>query len=224
VCTSAPITDRRARAPLGVVTLSGAFRTAHPHTLMLVTMAVREAVDRLAGEHDRDLRRVARASQAYAGSGRFVVVDRHGWVARAEGFGVGERVWVPGSLHAGSLWVPEIGQVRAQQISGGWVLHEERSAATTVVVVRGPSPRVLVTTGGGPAAATVEIPLTERHAEIVALLAEHPEGLDTGALMARLDGATTPVTIRAEMSRLRKRLGGLLESRPYRLTVPVEPA
>ena len=38
--------------------------------------------------------------------------------------------------------------------------------------------------------------------------------------MGQLAGATTPVTIRAEMSRLRKRLGGLLESRPYRLTAP----
>lgn len=214
VCTSAPITDRRARVPLGVVTLSGAFRTAHPHTLMLVTMAVREAVDRLAREHDRDLRRVALASEAYAGTGRFVVVDRHGWVARAEGFGVGERVWVPSSLHAGSVWVPEMGQVRAEQISGGWVFHEEVSADATVEVVRHPGPRVLVTTGGS----VVEIALSERHAEIVALLAQHPGGLDTAALMERLDGATTPVTIRAEMSRLRKRLGGLVESRPYRLT------
>ena len=69
-----------------------------------------------------------------------------------------------------------------------------------------------------PGASVVEIALSERHAEIVALLAQHPGGLDTGALMARLDGATTPVTIRAEMSRLRKRLGGLVDSRPYRLT------
>ena len=216
VCTSAPILDRRARTPLGVVTLSGAFRTAHPHTLMLVTMAVREAVDTLAGQHERDLRRVARASESYAGSGRFVVVDRHGWVARAEGYGVGERVWVPGSLRDGTVWVPEIGQVRAEAIAGGWVLHEAVSAPASVEVVRHPSPRLLVTTAGS----TVEIALSERHAEIVALLAQHPAGLDTAALMALLDGATTPVTIRAEMSRLRKRLGGLVESRPYRLTTP----
>ena len=214
VCTSAPILDRRARTPLGVVTLSGAFRTAHPHTLMLVTMAVREAVDTLAGQHERDLRRVARASESYAGSGRFVVVDRHGWVARAEGYGVGERVWVPGSLREGTVWVPEIGQVRAEAISGGWVLHEAATTAATLEVVRHPNPRVLVISAGS----TVEIALSERHAEIVALLAQHPAGLDTAALMARLDGATTPVTIRAEMSRLRKRLGGLVDSRPYRLT------
>lgn len=213
VCTSAPILDRRARTPLGVVTLSGAFRTAHPHTLMLVTMAVREAVDTLTGQHERDLRRVARASEPYAGSGRFVVVDPHGWVARAEGYGVGERVWVP-SLHEGTLWVPEMGQVRAERISGGWVLAEAAAAPAHVEVVLRPSPRVLVTTAGS----TVEIALSERHAEIVALLAQHPAGLDTAALMALLEGATTPVTIRAEMSRLRKRLGGLVDSRPYRLT------
>jgi hypothetical protein len=94
------------------------------------------------------------------------------------------------------------------------VLREEVSAEATVEVVRHPGPRVLVTTGG----AVVEIALSERHAEIVALLARHPAGLDTAALMALLHGATTPVTIRAEMSRLRKRLGGLIESRPYRLT------
>jgi hypothetical protein len=218
VCTSAPILDRRARMPLGVVTLSGAFRTAHPHTLMLVTMAVREAVEKLAGEHDRDLRRVARASEPYAGAGRFVVVDRHGWVARAEGYGVGERVWVPSSLRAGSLWVPEIGQVRAEAISGGWVLHEDvaLAAAVRVEVVRRPPAHVVVASGD----TTVEVPLSERHAEIVALLAEHPAGLDTAALMSRLDGVGSPVTIRAEMSRLRKRLGGLIESRPYRLTAP----
>jgi hypothetical protein len=215
VCTSAPILDRRARMPLGVVTLSGAFRTAHPHTLMLVTMAVREAVETLAGEHERDLRRVARASEPLCGQGRFVVVDRHGWVARAEGFGVGERVWVPSTLRAGSLWVPEIGQVRAQAITGGWVLHED-AAEASLEVVRRPTPRVLVTTGDS----TVEIPLSERHLEMVELLVRHPAGLDVPTLMAALPGATSPVTIRAEMSRLRKRLGGLVESRPYRLTVP----
>ena len=160
----------------------------------------------------------ARASEPYAGTGRFVVVDRHGWVARAEGYGVGERVWVPSSLRAGSLWVPEIGQVRAEPINGGWVLREDvaLAAAVRVEVVRRAPAHVVVASGD----TTVEVPLSERHAEIVALLAEHPAGLDTAALMSRLDGVGSPVTIRAEMSRLRKRLGGLIESRPYRLTAP----
>ena len=215
VCTSAPIVDRRARSPLGIVTLSGSFRTAHPHTLMLVSMAVREAAQKLAGEHERDLRRVARASEPYAADGRFVVVDRHGWVARAEGYGLGERVWVPSGLRAGALWVPELGHVTATEVSGGWLLREDATVAS-LEIVRHPSPRVLVTSSG----TTTEVPLTERHLEIVELLVRHPTGLEASALMGLLSGATTAVTIRAEMSRLRKRLGGLLESRPYRLAVP----
>ena len=215
VCTSAPVVDRRARTPLGVVTLSGAFRTAHPHTLMLVSMAVREAVQKLAGEHEPDLRRVARASEAYASTGRFVVVDRHGWVARAEGYGLGERVWVPSGLRAGALWGPARGHVTAVEIRGGWLLREDASIAS-LEVVRRPAPRVLVTSGG----TTTEIPLSERHLEIVELLARYPAGLGVNALMEHVSGATTAVTVRAEMSRLRKRLGGLLESRPYRLAVP----
>lgn len=215
VCTSAPVVDRRARTPLGVVTLSGAFRTAHPHTLMLVSMAVREAVQKLAGEHERDLRRVARATESLNASGRFVVVDRHGWVARAQGWGLGERLWVPSGLRAGALWVPELGHVVAEEVAGGWLLREDTSVAS-LEVVRRPSPRAMLTSEG----TTTEIPLSERHLEIVELLVGHPQGLGVTALMEQLSGATTAVTVRAEMSRLRKRLGGLLESRPYRLAVP----
>jgi hypothetical protein len=55
------------------------------------------------------------------------------------------------------------------------------------------------------------------------LLAAHPEGLTGERLAMELYGerAVTPVTLRAELSRLRGLLGPLLESRPYRLrTVP----
>lgn len=65
--------------------------------------------------------------------------------------------------------------------------------------------------------------LTARHSEIAALLASSPDGLDGGQLGHLLygDRRLDPVTPRAELSRLRSRLGGLLASRPYRLTVPV---
>ncbi|GAA2250338.1 transcriptional regulator [Streptomyces ruber] len=69
------------------------------------------------------------------------------------------------------------------------------------------------------------IVLSRRHSEILVLLARHPEGLTGDALLCALyeDGSVTPVTLRAELARLRRLLGpGLLASRPYRLTVPVE--
>ncbi|WP_432925280.1 GAF domain-containing protein [Microbispora sp. CA-135349] len=67
------------------------------------------------------------------------------------------------------------------------------------------------------------IRLGPRHSEIVVLLACHPEGLSSDQLSAELYGGRmlNPVTLRAELSRLRHRLGPLLDSRPYRLRVPV---
>jgi hypothetical protein len=69
------------------------------------------------------------------------------------------------------------------------------------------------------------IRLSRRHSEIVVLLARRPEGLMGDELLCALyeDESVPPVTLRAELARLRRVLGpGLLASRPYRLTVPVE--
>lgn len=68
-----------------------------------------------------------------------------------------------------------------------------------------------------------QIPLSPRHAEILAVLADAPEGLTTGELGAALDdGGLDPVTVRAEVSRLRKVLGSdAVSSRPYRLAADV---
>lgn len=67
--------------------------------------------------------------------------------------------------------------------------------------------------------------LSRRHSEILVLLARHPEGLTGDELLCALyeDESVPPVTLRAELARLRRLLGpGLLASRPYRLTSPVE--
>lgn len=63
------------------------------------------------------------------------------------------------------------------------------------------------------------ITLSRRHAEILLLLAEHPEGLSGDRLAVLLDESELDsVTVRAEMSRLRKVFGADgLGSRPYRL-------
>ncbi|GAA3814305.1 GAF domain-containing protein [Streptomyces phyllanthi] len=70
-----------------------------------------------------------------------------------------------------------------------------------------------------------KVRLSRRHSEIAVLLARHPEGLTGDELLCALyeDGTVTPVTLRAELARLRRLLGpGVLGSRPYRLMVPVE--
>ncbi|MFE9410997.1 GAF domain-containing protein [Streptomyces sp. NPDC006704] len=70
-----------------------------------------------------------------------------------------------------------------------------------------------------------ELRLSPRHSEMAVVLARHPEGLSGEALHLSLyeDETISPVTLRAELSRLRALLGPeLLASRPYRLTAPVE--
>ncbi|BDH59624.1 transcriptional regulator [Tsukamurella sp. PLM1] len=68
-----------------------------------------------------------------------------------------------------------------------------------------------------------EVPLTGRHADILALLARHPEGLTADHLALLLDERDLDVvTVRAEVSRLRKTIGAeFLGSRPYRLLRPL---
>ncbi|MFD5098425.1 GAF domain-containing protein [Streptomyces albidochromogenes] len=70
-----------------------------------------------------------------------------------------------------------------------------------------------------------EVRLSRRHSEILVLLARHPEGLTGDELLVALyeDESVTPVTLRAELARLRRLVGpALVLSRPYRLAVPVD--
>ncbi|MER6446452.1 GAF domain-containing protein [Streptomyces venezuelae] len=76
---------------------------------------------------------------------------------------------------------------------------------------------VLVTAGR-------RIRLGRRHSEIMALLAHHPEGLSGEELAIALyeDESVSPVTVRAEISRLRALLGSSAPlSRPYRTAGPL---
>lgn len=90
-----------------------------------------------------------------------------------------------------------------------------RPAAHLTVLARDEA--VLITDGRS-------LRLGPRHSEIVLLLARHPEGLTGDRLAALLYGEreVRPVTLRAELSRLRQVVGPLLDSRPYRLTRAVE--
>lgn len=87
--------------------------------------------------------------------------------------------------------------------------------------VLGPErPRWLITDETGHLRAT---PLSGRHADILLLLSRHPEGLSADHLATLLDERDLDVvTVRVEMSRLRKVVGAdFLDSRPYRLLKPI---
>lgn len=92
---------------------------------------------------------------------------------------------------------------------------------------RSAPPGMLLRTLGRPAG-VLERPdgttrLSLRHAELLTLLAAHPDGLSGDQLaMALHDSDHAAVTLRAELSRLRPLLGEIgLRSRPYRLSEPL---
>jgi hypothetical protein len=89
-----------------------------------------------------------------------------------------------------------------------------------LVVLGGDRPRWVTTDDYGHLRAAH---LTGRHADILVLLSRHPEGLSADHLAVLLDDKDLDVvTVRAEMSRLRKVIGAeYLASRPYRLLAPI---
>ena len=95
----------------------------------------------------------------------------------------------------------------------------EPMAGARLTVLGADRPCWQMTTADGPQAST----LTGRHAEILVLLSRHPEGLSADHLAMLLDDKDLDVvTIRAEMSRLRRVIGAeFVESRPYRLLSPI---
>ncbi|MCV7347309.1 GAF domain-containing protein [Mycolicibacterium rhodesiae] len=104
------------------------------------------------------------------------------------------------------------------RLTGGPV--EAAQPRPRLTVLGSERPRWLVTDEFGHLRATT---LTGRHADILVLLSRHPEGLSADHLAMLLDDKDLDVvTVRAEMSRLRKVVGAdAIESRPYRLMVPI---
>ncbi|WP_179965245.1 helix-turn-helix domain-containing protein [Mycolicibacterium psychrotolerans] len=100
------------------------------------------------------------------------------------------------------------------------VAAEPAARKPHLVVLGGDRPRWVTTDSYGHLQATH---LTGRHADILVLLSRHPEGLSADHLAVLLDDKDLDVvTVRAEMSRLRKVIGAEnLGSRPYRLLAPI---
>ncbi len=220
-CTAAPIHDPRDGSLLGVVDVSGPALTLHPAIGALVESAVRLAEESLWRHHRERLERLRRSTESVvsATSGPLLVVDDHGWVAHQSGICARDRIEAPRSDRA--VAVPGMGLCLPERLGDGWLVRP-REAATTVHarLHPGPDPWLEVLRDGEP----WRTPLTRRHAELLELLAAAgPQGVGAAALSARMYGdADHVVTIRAEVSRLRRVLGALIGTQPYRLAEGVD--
>lgn len=195
----------------------------HPATVALVDTVARLAEARLALEmHTRDDRLRSRY-QRHLGSlrgqpcalvtatGRILAAEPDGWWA--------QRIMVPED--GGALLLPG-GRTAVAEVLGEVFLIR----ALDVLAADPRLPRLTLRLLGDPPTARLDgrnLPLSPRHAEILALLALNPRGLTADQCSYHLYGDEgNPVTLRAEIHRLRAQLGTLLPAKPYRLNCDVD--
>ena len=219
-CTACPVHDPRTGDLLGVVDVSGPAETVHPTTVALVGTAVKLAEASLWRQHEGRLEALRNVAAPLLSGlpGAGLVVDDHGWVAAVTGMPSLERIAVPRAdrpvaIHGVGVCVPE-------PVPGGWLLRVSASSAIRLTLDLDARPPRAIVDGSS----RWLHPLSTRHVEVLVLLARAgAAGLDAGTLSTALYGDREHmVTVRAEMSRLRRSLGGLLLARPYRIAPEVE--
>ncbi|WP_019890257.1 helix-turn-helix domain-containing protein [Streptomyces purpureus] len=232
-CAAAPVHDPRDQRLLGIVDVSGPASTFHPATLALVGSVAQLAEAELRDRHLRSIERLRSVAAPIlcAVGGRAVAVDIHGWTAAVTGMPPMDRLPLPKSFRAGRTWLPSLGMCAVEPLPGGWLLRLDddgaggaRSTAETVsrVVLDVSRPRRWTLEVSG-AAGSWRQELSPRHAELLYVLALHRDGRSAAELADDVFGdRTRTVTVRAEMSRVRRHLAGVLAHRPYRFSEEVE--
>ncbi len=229
-CAGAPITDPRNGRLLGVVDVSGPLETMHPATLAWVDSVAKLAESRLRERHLGSLERLrAVAAPVLAGlGGRAAAVDGDGWTAAVTGMPYASRIPLPKSPSPGRRWLPALGLCSMEPLAGGWLVRSVDDTAESAphgasrIVLDLTRPRRWsVTVSGGAGSWSHE--LSPRHAELLYLLAADRGGRSAAGLAEDMFGDPgRTVTVRAEMSRVRRYLGGFLEHRPYRFCEDAE--
>jgi hypothetical protein len=233
-CAAAPVRDPATGRVVGTVDVTGPEESFHPTTLALVTAAARLAEHRLlaiAEAHDRRLREEYWPHLTRLGGTPGALLSAHGRVLAAspgsefpERIALpdgGDRVVVDGVAVGG---VPLGGGPVAgvlEPLGEGWLLRlppggPVRTALTLPLL--GARTPVVARRDGRP------VRLGLRHAEVLALLALHPEGLTADQLAAALYGdGGRAITVRAEVHRLRRAVGeDTVRTQPYRLVADLD--
>ncbi|TLF45071.1 GAF domain-containing protein, partial [Nonomuraea sp. KC401] len=215
-CSAAPISDPDSGQIIGCVDVSGTARTLHPATVALVATTAKLAESQLAlrmHERDEHLRRRYEALRGRPG----ILLSSTGRVISGDPSGcLGERV--PLANQAQRMLLRDGSVALIEPFSSGFLLRPSPSTTPPTLTMAFLGERTPTATFGDR-----EQPLSLRHAEILALLALHPHGLTAEQLSFLLYGDDgNPVTIRAEIHRLRAQFGNAIAAKPYRLTCPVE--
>lgn len=222
-CAAAPIHDPDTGRLLGTVDITGPHRGFHPMTFALVVAAARLAENQLAIRaaiedervRDRNLPHLLglgdEAGALLSAGGRVLATRPAGWLA--------SRVAVDGG--PGPVRLGELGDAVLEPLAGGWLLRLPRPGANPLPALAlsmlGARQPVIRLDGE-------RVALSLRHAELLTVLALHPDGMTADQLATAVypDGGSL-VTVRSEIHRLRGRLGAdVIQTLPYRLHASVD--
>ncbi|MFE7466714.1 GAF domain-containing protein [Streptomyces sp. NPDC057499] len=226
-CAAAPVRDPRDGRLMGIVDMSGPLSTFHPTTLALVSSVAGLAESEIRNRHLRALDRLRSVAAPLVCrlGGRALAVDGNGWLAAVTGMPPVDRLPLPKSLRPGRVWLPSLGMCRVEPLPGGWLIQvadapSDGSPQRVVLDLSRPrGPRINVVGAVG----TWTQRLSPRHAELLYALALHREGRTASELAEDVFGdPSRTVTVRAEISRVRRHLAQVLAHRPYRYGEGVE--
>jgi hypothetical protein len=224
-CAAAPVTDPETGRLLGVIDLTGDISSVHPHSLSVVVAtarAVEELLRRGLQERDDHLRArygsllvpESAGAALVTGSGRILLDPGQHWAV------VDVAPIPPGG---GALVLPSGMEAVAEPIHDDdvYVVRPQLSRS------HGPRRRLQLRVLGPDEPEVIfdgkRLRLRRRHVELLMLLTLHHGPASADVLCADLYGdAGHPASIRVEMSRLRKLLGGTIEPDGYRLTCDVD--
>jgi hypothetical protein len=225
-CAAAPVHDPDTGAILGAIDITGPLHTAHPAMVQLVSATAQLAEHQLrvrmaiADERLR-VRNMPHLSSLRGRSGALVTPT--GRIIAGEPYGVWpDRVALdPGSDR---VRLADGREMVVEPLVEGYLLRAPQPSASPA-----PRRRALSLRFTGEAAPTAmvdgtPVPLTLRPAELLAVLALHPDGLSAERLALLLYGDEgNPTTVRGEILRLRGLIGSdVLRTRPYRLAADVD--
>ncbi len=223
-CAAAPVHDPDTGEILGAIDISGPLHTVHPAMVQLVSATAQLAENQLrvrlaiADERMRvrnmphlvNLR--GRSGALVTPSGRILAGEPYGsWPARI--------ALPPGAYR---IRLDDGREMLVEPLAEGFLLRPPRRATSTrrsvlsLQLMGEKTPAVIL--NGRP------IPLTLRPAELLTMLALHPDGLSAERLALLLYGdAGNPTTVRGEILRLRGLIGAeVLRTRPYRLDAAID--